>query len=184
MRDHYAHITDTIIAQLEAGAVPWQRPWSLRATDAPRSIHGHYYRGFNALTCGCQGRSDPRWITFRQAQERGGSVRKGERGTCVILWKWFKETDKATGKPTGKQIPWMRTYTVFSVEQCDGLQLPAVAKPPASDWDPIADAERVVAQWFDGPTIEHDSGGRACYSPMHDTVTMPQRTAFRCAQGY
>ena len=89
--DVYTQVTQRIIDSLEAGVVPWRRPW--RDATRPRSIAGRPYRGINALLLGLAPYESAHWLTFRQAKALGGSVRKGERGTQVVLWKPVKRRE-------------------------------------------------------------------------------------------
>ena len=171
-RDTYAAVTDRIIAALEQGVIPWRQPW---AVGAPRNaITDRPYRGLNpivlALAANERHYSDPRWLTYKQAQNRGGNVRRGEHGETVFFWKWIEreEGDEV------RRFPMLRVFTVFNVEQCDDIQIQQLAR---TEFDPIAEAERIIDGYADGPTLEH-GGHRAAYSPSLDRVTMPAPEAF------
>lgn len=171
----YDVITDTIIARLESGVIPWQKPW-VGANHRPTNLVSRQpYTGINPFLLACAGYGSPYWLTFRQAKNLGGSVRKGEHGTKIVFFKAYDKTD-ADGEVTDR-IRMIRYYTVFNVEQCDGLD----GKVPATDdgtfnHDPIAEAE-AIANGYAGPTVTW-GGDRACYSPTLDAVRMPPRESF------
>ena len=175
----YDVITARIIEKLEAGCVPWRKPWNAE-TGAPRNIRGTFYRGVNVFLLGCQSYSDPRWLTFNQARALGGSVRKGERATPVVFWKWLDVMDPGT-KGT-ERVPMLRYYSVFNVEQTDGLNLPTLEKP-AREHQPIEACERIAKGYTGGPSLIQ-GGGVACYSPSSDIVRMPQPESFTDPESY
>jgi antirestriction protein ArdC len=110
--DLYEQITERIIALLEAGTVPWRKPWKSQ-TGLPRNLcSGKTYRGINVFLLHSMHYESPYWLTFKQAQERGGHVRKGEKACPVIFWKQWEKLDAATGEKT--RIPMMRYYFVFN----------------------------------------------------------------------
>ena len=119
----YEIITDRIVRLLEDGVVPWRRPWA-GPDDAPKNVVSRKdYRGVNAFLLSAMGYESPYWLTFKQAKALGGSVRKGERSTPVVFWKWIERAseDPETGETETKKIPLVRYYNVFNAEQCDGL---------------------------------------------------------------
>lgn len=184
-QDAYKLVTDRIIEALEAGVVPWHKPWRTFAGNAPRSMStGKAYQGVNVWTLGAtamlRGYSSPYWITFKQAKERGGSVRKGEKGTPVVFWKFIEKKDAASGETTDR-IPLLRYFTVFNVEQCDGIEAPALEALP--ERDPIEACEAIAAGYIDGPTVNH-GGDRAYYSPALDIIGMPRIGQFDTSEHY
>lgn len=174
--DTYQLVTDRIIAALESGTAPWRKPW--RGGGEPRNaITGRQYSGMNWFLLSCHG--GEKFLTFKQAQERGGCVRKGERGCPVIYWNWV-EKDDANGNK--KKIPFLKHFTVFSIDQCDGVELPADA--PDGEATPFVarpDAEQTIANT--GAEIRH-GGGRAFYRPASDSITLPEKTAFHASDEY
>lgn len=185
MRDIFQEITDRIAAQIEQGVRPWSKPWSDKrsvAIDLPHNIAGRPYRGANVfwLWCAQEARGYPTacWLTFKQAQAAGGTVRAGEKGTLVFFWKIGKVEDKATGEE--RKTFMHRTYTVFNVAQCDGIEAPA--KPePLPEPERIAAAESIMAAT--GALIVH-GGNQAFYMPALDRVQLPERDQFVSADGY
>lgn len=182
--DAYQIMTDRICALLEKGEIPWRRPWKQSGGLMPQNLRSRKeYRGINPLLLACAGYSSPYWLTYKQASELGGQVRKGESGFPVVFWKWLDGKDRDTGE--AKRIPLLRYYTVFNVAQCDGLdgKVPDHGIDPGAAFDPIERCERVVSGYSGAPEIR-SGGDRACYSPARDLVMMPERTAFSTAESY
>lgn len=191
--DVYERITAQIVADLEQGVRPWHKPWNAehaagRITRPLRS-NGIPYRGINVLVLWAAsvaaGYAAPIWITFKQAQELGGHVRKGERGSTVVYASTFSrtETDPDTGAEEERDIPFLKGYTVFNVEQVEGLPEHFYGRP-APRLDPvqrIASAEAFFAAT--GAIIRH-GGGMAAYSTADDIIRMPLFEAFRDAESY
>ncbi len=142
----------------------------------------------NVWLLGCQDFTSPYFVTFRQAKQLGGSVRKGEKSTPCIFWKFLaRDTENAeTGETETKQIPLIRFYNVFSVEQCDGIshiRLEAKTEEPAP-FNTIEAAESIVANYPDPPSISHDGRGSAYYTPRTDAIHMPEPEAFDSQEHY
>lgn len=178
-QDVYAEVTDRIIAALEQGTVPWRKPWRTAAYGGPVSLStGRPYRGINVFLLELQGYSDPRWGTYKAISELGGQVRKGEKGTRVILWKPARRTveDASTGETEQRAYLLLRTFTVFNAEQADGLpELPAVED--VSPFTADERAEAIVKGWGGKPGIVHGRS-QAAYSPAKDMVYMPNPEDF------
>ena len=182
MRDIYQEVTDRLVAALEAGTTPWLRPWrdnnSGNALEPFNALSGRPYNGINLIILGCSPFASLGWLTFKQALEAGGSVRKGEKGTGVVFWKFDLVKDDATGE--SKTRPFARGYTVFNIEQCDGLdtgKLKVPAAPEAGHTDMNELASRV------GAIVRH-GGDRAFYRPSGDYVQMPPPDAFTSSAQY
>ena len=186
--DAYNVVTDRIIEALESGTVPWHKPWKTLAGVGPTSLQtGREYRGINvwllSLTAHAAGYTSPYWVTFKQAKERGGTVRKGEKGTQIVLWKPVKKTEQDEGgEDVTKRYLILRFFTVFNAEQCDGVETPELPELPA-DHDPIASCESIVESWTGRPTVKH-GGNRAYYSPALDYIQMPLSGQFTEPEGY
>ena len=171
----YDFVTETIIKALEAGTVVWQKPWTSRKPC--NAVTGKSYRGINPflLMLGGATYADHRWLTFKQAQEMGGTVRKGEKGTWIVFSSPSIKKDDAGAVVSKYWI--MRSYTVFNVEQCDGLtKLPAL-QADNTETDPNVVAEEVWAKYTDAPKITW--GDLAAYAPSLDTIIMPRRETFK-----
>ena len=173
--DPYQLVTDTILAHLERGTVPWRCPWN-RTTGRPRNFHsGREYQGVNVLLLGLLHFPSPWWMTFRQANESGGCVRKGERGALVIK---FGRHDKAVKNGDGtedkKTTLFLKSYRVFNSTQIDGIEFPpAESRPQLDTSQRIARAEKIVTQMPQPPTIREGHTTLACYRHATDTVEMP-----------
>lgn len=180
-------VTEQIIARLEAGTVPWRQPWT--AAQAPRSgLTGRPYRGVNVFLLILQGYTSPYWLTFKQINELGGRIRKGERHTKVVFWKILrKEVDSADGDKTVKRIPYLRYFRVWNLDQTEGVTLPpkiqsqiqTQPEPPA----PIEAAEKILAGYADAPEIHH-GGLAAMYRPTADDIHLPNREDFDTPEDY
>ena len=191
--DIYTRITETILAQLEQGTRPWAKPWNAEhlagRITRPLRANGTPYRGINVvmlwLAATLKGYSAPIWMTYRQAAEIGGQVRKGEQGTAVAYADKLRraETDETTGEATLREIFFMKHYTVFNVEQVDGLpaHFHATAAPQISEHAKIAHAEAFFAAI--AADVRH-GGNRAFYAPQPDYVQMPPFETFRDAESY
>lgn len=192
-QDVYSRITSQIIASLERGVRPWTQPWNAEHAAGritrPLRHNGQPYSGINILSLWmsamAQNFAAPIWMTFRQAVELGAHVRKSEKGSLVVYANSITRTDHAdkTGEDIEKEIYYMKGYTVFNVEQIEGL--PEIYYTKASPkLDPVAridHAERFFAAT--GASVSH-GGNRAFYSWTNDTVQMPPFEAFRDAESY
>jgi antirestriction protein ArdC len=191
--DIYTRITNSIVAQLEQGVRPWFKPWNAEHAAGritrPLRANGIPYRGINVLSlwmeAEAKGYAAPIWITYRQAFELGAHVRKGEKGSLVVFASKTSrtETDASTGAESEREIAFLKGYTVFNVEQVEGL--PAHFHQPAQQ--PLAPIQRIAhAENFFaaiGATIRH-GGNRAYYNIGEDFVQMPPFEAFRDPQSY
>ena len=176
----YEVITARIVDMLENGTVPWRKPWSANGGEPRNLVSGKAYRGLNVFLLSAMGFSSPHWLTYRQASECGGSVKKGSKGCPVIFWKWNEpkqEAEPQTDSDSDRRAPILRYYTVFNVEQCDGIDAPASA---ARTFEPIAECERIVRSIPNGPRIGHH-GSQAFYRPSTDTVVTPRPELFDSA---
>ncbi|MCO6388257.1 ArdC family protein [Aliihoeflea sp. 40Bstr573] len=191
--DIYQRVTDQIVAELENGVRPWLKPWNAEHAAGritrPLRANGVAYRGINILMLWAsaveKGFAAPLWLTYKQAQELGGQVRKGEKGSPVVYANTITRTeqDADTGEDVEHNIPFMKAYTVFNAEQVDGLPAHFYAlQEPALD--PVARIEK--AEMFFAATradIRH-GGNQAYYAIGEDRVQMPPFEAFRDAQSY
>lgn len=182
MRDVYQEVTDRIIGALEGGTAPWLRPWrdgkSGSMLEPFNAQSGRPYNGINLLILGCTRYASLGWLTFKQALDCGGNVRKGEHGTGIIFWKFEAREDEETGK--SRMVPFARMYTVFNVEQCENLdpsKLKLPATPSAGETDIKALALRV------GAVVRH-GGNQAFYTPSADFIQLPSVDAFKNVDNY
>ena len=180
----YDAITEQIISRLEKGTVPWQRPWRRGTAGAPRNLSTmKRYRGVNVFVLAMQPFDSPYWLTYRQAGQLEGHVKKGEKSTPVVFWKWLENrTTTEEGKDKVERVPMLRYYRVFNAEQCEGIWYPQPAVS-SSDIKPIEEAERVVAGYNEKPRVEH-RGNQAMYRPLEDAIYMPKREVFESGEEY
>ncbi|TWU59616.1 ArdC family protein [Crateriforma conspicua] len=189
-RDIYQEVTDKIIGYLEQGTAPWRNPIKRGTGDGwPKNLDsGKRYRGINVFLLGLtaweRGYASDYWMTFKQAKEHGGQVRKGEKGTLVTFFKMYATKDKETGEPI--EIPMLKHFIGFNVEQIDGIEAPDAPKPEpdAEPFEPLQVAEKIVEGYKGKPTIEHDGGRRAFYRPSTDSVHMPKHDRFDARETY
>jgi antirestriction protein ArdC len=191
--DVYTRITNQIIAALEAGTKPWTQPWQAShaagGVSRPLRFNGEAYSGINVLTLWASAMerrlAAPIWMTFKQAIELGGCVRKGETGSPVVYANSIKrtETDPDTGHDEERAIPFLKAYTVFNVEQIDGLPAHYYALATGST-NPDERIEAVEAFFRATGAEIHHGGNSACYIPSLDRIHMPQFEVFRDAESY
>ena len=191
-RDVYEKITDTIVTALEQGVRPWQKPWSAPHGEGritrPLRANGLPYQGINVLMLWAaaveSGYASATWMTFRQALALGGNVRKGETGTLVVYADRIIRTEtNEQGEEAEHAIPFMKGYTVFNVDQIDGLPEQYQARPQA----PLCTVERIelAEAFFKAAAVDVvHGGGKAFYSPSADRVHMPAIEFFRDALSY
>ena len=196
---YHKEFADDIIAQIERGTAPWQKHWQPGENRMPANFStGARYQGGNALQLMVKRTqrawNDHRWGTYKQIKEAGGQVRKGERGTTVLVYKPPKRADGkeatpgevAEDKPKNPDTerttrPMWRRYTVFNVEQADGLKLAdRIGATPG--WEAQQNVERVIRAV--GVRIREVNGDRACYSMARDEIVLPERSQFKNAEGY
>ena len=176
MKDIQEKVTAQIIAALESGTAPWRKPW--KGNASPHNVTtGKTYQGINWFLLSMMGGGG--FLTYKQAQNLGGNVKRGEKGTPIIFWN-FLEKQKANGE-IGK-VAFLRSYTVFSVSQCEGLELPAPeTEGETVPFVPIVRAEETIAKT--GAEIYH-GGAMAFYRPATDQIQMPEKTAFHTPEEY
>jgi antirestriction protein ArdC len=185
----YEIITDRLLALLDQGTIPWKKTWGGQE-QAPRSLATRkLYRGVNVFLLHAAGYESPYWLTYRQAQELGGHIRKGEKGWPVVFWKWLEAKDGEEAEQeseTNRKAPILRYYTVFNLGQCEALpadKLPASEQPNKNPFTPIEQAEAIVRGYQPAPRIEHGHAG-AWYRPSADLVGMPSPERFSSAEEF
>lgn len=183
--DIYQTVTDSIIAALETGVKPWVCPW--RRNPGMSGLPSNYatgtaYSGMNIMLLWCsaskQGFCDPRWMTYKQAKAVGGQVRKGEHGTTAIF---YTTLEKENDNGETDYIPMLKTFTVFNVEQIDGLPLSDYAIFPAETFEPLPRAEALFHS--SGATII-EKGQNAFFTPSTDEIRLPERYLFADASNF
>jgi antirestriction protein ArdC len=171
-RDLYTEVTSRILTELETGAAPWIKPWSATpGLNHPHNAISHRpYSGCNVVLLWMKQFAVPRYLTFNQAQELGGSVRKGEHGTKVYFVKQLQVADKDREGET-RTIPMLKEYTVFNVSQCEGL--PDRVLDPGTKAPRNKDAREPIADEFLATTKAdiREGNGEAYYVPSKDFIT-------------
>jgi antirestriction protein ArdC len=191
-RDMYAEVSARIAAELENGAVPWVKPWRATAgkNQPANAVTGRPYSGCNVvllwMASAAANWDRPAFLTYKQAQELGGNVRKGEKGTTVFFVKRLivKDRDAPEGSDETKTIPMMKQYTVFNVGQCDGL--PEKITTPATVAPRNTDSRDEIADAFIRTTLAdvREGHGEAYYLPGADYVSLPAFTTFKSADHF
>ena len=173
-QDIYQQVTDRIIAQLEQGVIPWHKPWIGRGAAISHST-GKPYSLLNQLILGKPGE----YLTFAQVQKEGGHIRKGEKASFVVFWKWIEQPDEEQPDKV-KKIPFLRHFSVFHIDQCEGIK-PRHDTAAAQDIKPDAAADAIIADYLkrSGVKLVHEAGDRAFYRPSADTVTLPLLAQFK-----
>lgn len=192
-KDLYQTVTDTIIRDLEFGIRPWLQPWIVGGEGSqlnrPLRANGMAYQGINVLmlwgSAAENGFSSPTWMSFKQAQDIGAHVKKGERGTMVVYAGTLTRTElnEQTGEESERGVPFLKSYSVFNADQIEGLPEKFV-RPPVTILDlsqRIAQVERYVAAT--GADIRN-GGSMAFYQADRDMVQMPNFEVFREPEGY
>ena len=186
-RDFYAEVSARIIAELEAGAAPWVKPWSATpgANTPCNAVTNRPYSGCNVILlwmAQSAGYRTPRYLTFKQAVELGGHVRKGEHGMRVYFVKQLQVRENATdGESEMRVVPMMREYTVFNVDQCENLPDRVLRMGEIKRRNPDQrDAEIDDFLACSGATIR-EGAGEAYYRLGDDFISMPRFAAFRSA---
>ncbi|MEO6730314.1 MAG: zincin-like metallopeptidase domain-containing protein [Ferruginibacter sp.] len=178
--DVYSLVTDKIIELLEAGTIPWHKPW----TDAglPRNlISKRPYRGINHLLLNAMGFSQNQFLTWKQLKTIGGSVKKGEKGILVVFNKMIEQQKEGETKIEKKSF--LRYYKVFNVAQCNDI--PSAFIPPSEqrDHEPLYECEQIIEGMADCPLIRHEDD-EAHYVPALDYINMPHLSSFDSSPDY
>ena len=188
-RDLYSDVSTRIIAELERGAAPWVKPWSATAgANTPcNAVSNRPYSGCNVVLLWFardRGWPTPRFLTFKQAIEAGGNVRKGEHGTKVIFVKQLQIKDGDGEEPDTRIVPMLKEYTVFNISQCENLPDSVKAGKPMRVRNP--DTRDALADDFLRSTSSdiREGHGEAYYVPSQDFISMPAFEAFKGADHF
>jgi len=176
VKNVYQDITNRITELLDQGVIPWRKPWN--GQGARNLVSDKAYRGMNTILLNAAPYASPYWLTYNQAKARGGHVRKGERGWPIVYWEKLVKTGD-DGEVTGT-IPLLKSWTVFNVTQCEGIESPALSVPT---FQPIDAAERILIEYRDAPPVFFD-GSDACYRPGTDTIYMPTWEQFESPESF
>jgi antirestriction protein ArdC len=170
-------ISERFVEALSSGVVPWRRPWK---SQRPYNLKSKsQYQGVNMLMLGLAGYTDPRWVTYKQATDLGGNIKKGEKGWPIVFFKMIpdKKHQPAEGERQRK-IPLLRYTTAFNVEQTEGIELPELTygKPIVSD--------EYVDDFIRACGIKAVTGPAPAYSVRTDTIILPPMESFTSKEGY
>jgi len=179
--DVYKTITNRIIKSLEDGVVPWHKQWGGQEEHPQNLVSGKKYRGINTFMLSSAGYGSPYWLTYRQASERGGHVKYGEKGFPCIYWNGIEKQQNENDE-TPDKIPFLRYYTVFNVEQCENVQYPK-SEQPVNNHSPIERCEQIVENMPNKPEIYH-RGNSAYYNTLDDYVQIPMKQRFKTPEAY
>ena len=181
-RDVYDIVTNLIIQKLEQGIIPWKQPW--RDLGPPRNlITQRPYRGMNLLLLSALGFPENEYLTFKQVQDLGGRVKKGEKANLVTMWVWLDEDEtRRKQEAKGRKRPLLRYYHVFNVTQCTGLP-PRVVQIEVIPNNPIEKCEGIISGMLNRPKIVHNEN-EAYYHPHADYINMPKMQVFESSQAY
>ena len=187
-RDVYQIVTDRIIEKLEQGIVPWKQPW--HDAGLPQNlITKRAYRGINVMLLAALGYERNFFLTSKQLNELGGSIKPHEKPQLVVYWNWQEskqDTNKEASNEEGgaeKKVPFLRYYTVFNVSQCDGIPESMMPQAVERTAEPIPACEAIVSHMPKRPEILHKEL-RAFYNPVADVVNVPRRPYFRSDESF
>lgn len=192
-------VANNIIKQLEQGTAPWQLPWNSNGPSFMlpyNAITGNRYKGINILSLLSAQREDPRWMTFKQAETKGYSVRKGEKATLIQYVKthdYFTSRDeqgriinREDGKPVKEfqklKTPIITTAWVFNAQQINGIEPLIIKEPKISNWENLQRVENLIIE--SKADISHNNENRAYYNSKTDQIIMPKRNQFDSADKY
>ena len=176
--DIYAEITNRIVSEMESGLIPWQKPW-VASGGCVSYATGKPYSLLNQMLLGRSGE----YATYQQIQAAGGYVRRGEKAHMVVFWKFLEKEDEETGEV--KQVPFLRYYNVFHIDQCEGLKAKH-SKPLPQSAEADQKAEAIICGYLksSGVRMTHQQGDRAFYRPSDDTITLPLLAQFKETSEY
>lgn len=181
-------VTDRIIASLDAGICPWRKPWTGGASVALNYTNLRPYSLLNQMLL-----APGEYVSYKQARDKGGQVKKGAKGSPIVFWKWLRYTD--SGKLLGdddcfqeneKRVPYLRYYTVFNIKDCEGLEphdKEELPKGAAADLD----AEKVLVDYVTREKIKlnrDELSSQAYYSPSRDEITIPRFDQYESTAEY
>ncbi len=186
----YSHVTAAIVSAMQSGTAPWRKPWtgSTGGVSIPLRSNGEAYRGINVLMLWIEasekGYVSARWFTYKQAQELGGQVRKGEKSATIVKYGTFEKEDRESGAE--KRFAYAKAYRVFNADQIDGLPAEFYSKPLEAPCDLGTEADAALDAFFaaTGATMTSTDTPRAYYNSKDDFIHMPPIATFHSASGY
>ena len=192
-KDYHKQVAEKIIGMLEKGTVPWEKPWDGQGRTPINGKSGKRYRGINYLNLYMKaeekGYNDPRWMTFRQISEIGGTVRKDEHGMPIEYWIFEEKVKDKDGKQVyddnGKEVtrelhpPAVIHSVVFNIEQTEGIPL---YQRPVHEWEPLERAENIIRA--NKVPVFHDQDDKNYYSPLKDEIHLTPKNSFPDKEAY
>ena len=178
--DIYSEVTHRIIEHMENGVIPWQKPWVACGKAISRTT-GKPYSLLNQMLLGRPGE----YLTFKQCQEAGGKVKKGEKSQMVVFWKWIETEDEETGEK--KEVPFLRYYNVFHIDQCEGVNPKHTTETAFPDGAAADDAAQAIIDDYlarEKVRLSHQEGDRAFYRPGTDEIVLPLMKQFHSTAEY
>ena len=182
----YEQVTQRMIELLEQGIVPWKSPYFATVGFPTNFASGKRYRGINAFLLGCRSYTSPYFLTFIQAKELGGNVKKGERGGLVVKYGTYTKEEESAGQAEAKatERSYLKAYTVFNASQIEGIDFPEpAALPEFTPTEKCARAREIVAAMPQRPMIK-EGKAFAYYCPEADSVHMPECGYFYGEEAY
>jgi antirestriction protein ArdC len=179
----YEQVTDRIVAFIESKKeLPWRMPWAVIDSElAPSNyLSKKPYKGINMLLTGMRGYTCPYWVTYRQAINLKGRVKKDEKGTPVVYWSTFEKSTEdidETKETSSRRIGFYKAYTVFNLEQCEGIEWTNPIPLKDKEFNPIELAEKTIGKMPKRPHIRY-GGIVSAYSPIEDAIRMPLKQTF------
>jgi antirestriction protein ArdC len=182
----YEQVTECILAQLEMGVVPWQSPYFCKVGFPTNFATGKQYRGINVFLLASLGYTSPWFLTYLQAQELGGQVRKGERGSLVIKYGTYRKADEAAdgNEEAAKARQFLKGYKVFHASQIDGIEFPEPESAPEKPASAACDRARAMVAGMPNPPKFEEGSAVPCYRRNSDSVHMPERRFFTTEEAY
>lgn len=174
----YENLTYRVIEAIEKNhAAPWHRPWrsSGQRSKPTNLVSRRPYSGINTFLLAMMGYRSPWWLTLKQANALGGSIRRGEQGTAVVFWRLVQKRDSAKGE--SEQFPLLRHSVVFNLEQTEGLNDSHSEDASQTLPDPVESCEAVIQGFGNGPRIR-EGGDAAFYSLAEDLIAVPALNQF------
>ena len=179
----YEMVTARIIAELEKGNIPWEKPWTGVRSGAFNRISKKPYSLINQMLLQHSGE----YATFKQWSELGGHVKKGEKSEIVVFWKIFEaeETNPETGEKETKKIPLLRYYNVFHISQVEGVE-PLASEQLNDEVEPIEEADKIITMYVNREHIDFEElpSNEAFYSPSNDRVVVPMKEQYENINEY
>ena len=176
--DIYQTVTDRILSELENSIIPWKRPWQAAGLAVSHTT-GKPYSLLNQMLLGKAGE----YLTFQQVKQESGRIRKGEKSSIIVFWRFIDKEDEETGEI--KQIPFLKYYNVFHISQCEGISA-KYTKELTKTANPDVAAESLIADYVarEGVRMENREGNAAFYQPSTDTVVLPLMKQFADSAEY